>query len=229
LKFVFFDLDDTLLDHKHASSMGAEGFYRDHADVLGVSFSRFMKGWKQAGQLHMERYFRNEVSYQGQRRARVREVFAASGLTLTDAEADERFAVYLKYYEAEWRLFDDVLPCLDSIPESQMGIISNGDSGQQLKKLARMGLDGRFDPVVLSGEIGVAKPEPGIFVEAASRAGVEPSQCVYTGDRLETDAMAATAAGMSGIWLSRGGDGAAPAEVPVIHTLADLAERLANL
>ena len=39
-----------------------------------------------------------------------------------------------------------------------------------------------FDDIVVSGEEGVAKPEPAIFLEAARRLGVAPQQCIVFED-----------------------------------------------
>ncbi len=41
-----------------------------------------------------------------------------------------------------------------------------------------------FDAVVVSGEVGLRKPEPEIFLEAATRVGVEPIECVFVDDLL---------------------------------------------
>jgi putative hydrolase of the HAD superfamily len=50
---------------------------------------------------------------------------------------------------------------------------------------------------------------------------LDPSRVAYVGDRLTTDAAAATAAGLYGIWLNRTAD-PTPTHLPTIHTLADL-------
>jgi putative hydrolase of the HAD superfamily len=43
-------------------------------------------------------------------------------------------------------------------------------------------LDDLFDVVVLSGELGIRKPDPEIYVIAANRLGVEPRRCVFVDD-----------------------------------------------
>lgn len=86
-----------------------------------------------------------------------------------------------------------------------MGIISNGERGQQQHKLMRTGIDHYFGPLILSGECGIAKPAPGIFELACTSMGVCPSQAVYVGDRRDVDAEAARSVGMHGIWLDRFG------------------------
>lgn len=55
-----------------------------------------------------------------------------------------------------------------------------------------------FDDVVLSFQVGVAKPDPRIFHLAAERLGVEPSECLFVDD-LEKYLVGAREAGMQTI------------------------------
>lgn len=229
MPMIFFDLDDTLFDHGRASLAGAKGFYQEHSKTLALSYTEFFRLWKQAGKLHIDRYFRNEISYQEQRRSRVRDVFAPSGRLLSDEDADRCFSVYLRHYEAAWRLFGDVLPCIETLKEYRRGIISNGDVKQQTRKLVRTGLPGYFETVLFSGELGIAKPRPAIFAEAARRAGVETADCIYIGDRPDTDAAAALNAGMKGVWLNRTGAGVEDLPVSSISSLSELPALLEQL
>lgn len=80
---------------------------------------------------------------------------------------------------------------------------------------------------MISNDLGVAKPQPGIFYEACRRAHVRPASCVYVGDRFETDARAALNAGLAGIWISRGGRPITNIGVPVIASLSELRRILA--
>ena len=52
-----------------------------------------------------------------------------------------------------------------------------------------------FDVVVISGRVGLRKPEPGIFTHTAQALGLPPSRCVLVDD-IEHNVAAATAAGM---------------------------------
>lgn len=56
---------------------------------------------------------RGEISFAEQRRRRIRDVICDS--QLSDAQADEFFALYLPLYEANWELFPDVCPCLERL------------------------------------------------------------------------------------------------------------------
>ena len=62
----------------------------------------------------------------------------------------------------------------------------------------RADFPGLFDSVVLSGEVGMRKPEQEIFLHAADTLGLPPAQCVFVDD-LEANIAAAQACGMTGV------------------------------
>jgi putative hydrolase of the HAD superfamily len=62
----------------------------------------------------------------------------------------------------------------------------------------RTGWDGLFDAVVISGEVGLRKPDPEIFLLTARRLGLRPGQCVFVDD-LAVNVRGAAAAGMVGV------------------------------
>jgi putative hydrolase of the HAD superfamily len=101
--------------------------------------------------------------------------------------------------------YSGVIPCLDHFAGHALGIISNGRSSKQRKKLDNLGIAQRFSTVVVSGDLGIAKPAAGIFRSACMAAGREPSECVYVGDDLESDAEGSMQAGLNAIWLNRNG------------------------
>lgn len=70
--------------------------------------------------------------------------------------------------------------------------------------LAKLGLAGLFDAVVVSGDVGVEKPDPRIFTIALERAGLEPREVVYVGDTAD-DVQGALAAGLCPILIRRTG------------------------
>jgi len=142
--------------------------------------------------------------------------------TLSDADADRVFSVYLAAYEAGWELFPDVLTCLEQLSDCRLGVITNGQSCQQRLKLARTGIDDRFDCVVTSEQFGKPKPHPEIFRHACALLEADPRQAIFVGDSYDVDAVAARQAGLVGIWLDRTGAGLITCSPPMIHSLAEL-------
>jgi putative hydrolase of the HAD superfamily len=217
---IFFDLDGTLLDHERAEREGSAAFQRHHAGRFPESSAHFLKRWHDIAEKHMDRFLSGETTQHGQRRERMRELFADPAMA--DQEADTIFAFYLQKYQESWRLFPDVMDSLKQLQHLPLGIITNGGATQQRKKLQGTRLAGFFSAVVISGDLGVAKPDPGIFLHAAAAAHAQPEACVYIGDRRETDAVAASRAGFRGVWLDRSGVARSEGAIPVLHSLDQL-------
>lgn len=214
---ILFDLDDTLIDDSAATRSAV---VRLHGSIkASMSPEEFANRWSGALRRHFNRYLAGEISFQDQRRARVREAVDSS---LPDEVADRIFAVYQETYEAGWSLFSDVLPCLDSLSSFRLGLITNGQGNQQRKKLMRTSLLDRFECVLISEECGCAKPDPTIFLRACAAVGEHPGNSVYVGDRYDIDAQAARTAGLHGIWLDRKQKVTAEHIPPVVRSLDEL-------
>lgn len=221
---VLFDLDDTLLDHTGALERASRAFHRRWGAALSeLDEDAFVAQWWQMSEVYMDRFLRGEISYHGARRARIRDLL---GSQRDDAECDAIYGRFLQDYEAGWRLFDDVLPTLEALGQLRLGGITNGDDGTQRRKAAAVGLS--LDPLVTAGGFGHPKPDPRIFAEACRLAGAPTRRSVYVGDKPDTDADAARAAGLRGVWLRRPELGhlppsaQAPPGVEVIESLAEL-------
>jgi HAD superfamily hydrolase (TIGR01662 family) len=77
-----------------------------------------------------------------------------------------------------------------------LGIIANTITETEIPDyLEEYGLTEYFKTVVLSSKVGIRKPNPEIYWEAARRMGVEPAQCVYVGDNPVRDVEGTRAAG----------------------------------
>src|SRR5512136_843327 len=77
-----------------------------------------------------------------------------------------------------------------------LGIIANTITETEIPDyIVAEGLTGNFKTVILSSKIGIRKPNPEIYWEAARRIGVEPAKCVYVGDNPVRDVEGTRAAG----------------------------------
>ncbi len=76
-----------------------------------------------------------------------------------------------------------------------IGIVTNGGSQTQRAKLAASGLGSVVRQVWISGEVGLAKPDPRLFELACNELGVAPGRTLFVGDH-ETDRAGAAAAGL---------------------------------
>ncbi len=84
-------------------------------------------------------------------------------------------------------------------------MLTNGDRDLQRRKAVGSGLLPLFDHVVISGELGVGKPEAGIFLHAVGLVGARPEDAVMVGDSIERDVRGALGAGLRAVFVDRGG------------------------
>ncbi len=220
---IFFDMDDTLVMHSRAQTQAALRFWDEFSSRLSFTRQEFPAVWDAVMQKHFAQFAAGRISFTEHRRRRMREILGAED---KDGSA---FQFYLAHYEREWALFDDVLPCLDALTGTRLGIITNGNGEQQRRKLHQLGIADNFTPVIISEDLGVSKPDPEIFRAARKEAGASPEDCVYVGDSLTIDSRASQAAGMRGVWLNRDKNPAPDAGILIISSLSELPALLASL
>jgi putative hydrolase of the HAD superfamily len=118
------------------------------------------------------------------------------------AELAERFVAERA---GRQRLFPEVLPALAALRGAglRLGILTNGDRDLQRRKAAQSGLAALADHVVISGAVGIGKPEPEVFRHALALCGARPDEAVMVGDSRERDVAGGAAAGLHTVWLNR--------------------------
>jgi putative hydrolase of the HAD superfamily len=233
---VLFDVDGTLVDHQSATDAAVEEMLPPRPASSPVELKRATSRWKELQDWAMERYLAGDLTFAEQRRVRVKQFVDELGMgAWSDRQVDAWFSRYLDRYEAAWKVYEDVPPALAALTAEhaglRLGVITNGDADQQRRKLCRTGLTSLLDHFTTSSEVGAAKPDPRIFVTACTRLGLRADQVVYIGDRLETDAQAAAAAGLHGVWLDRERSAVSTsvARIERLTSLAPLLDRLPSM
>lgn len=86
----------------------------------------------------------------------------------------------------------------------KLGIITNGFTELQYARLDRLGIRDHFNLLVVSEEVGVAKPHPGIFDHAFANMGelVHRENVLMVGDNIESDILGGINAGLDTCWLN---------------------------
>ena len=83
------------------------------------------------------------------------------------------------------------------------GIVTNGASSQH-GKCRSAGLDQLAPFIIVSEEVGYAKPDPRIFWDALTAAGLTmPERVMFVGDNPQADIDGAKRIGMMAAWVSR--------------------------
>lgn len=84
-----------------------------------------------------------------------------------------------------------------------LGLVTNGSRDIQYGKIDLLGLRGYFRTIVISGEVGIWKPDPGIYQLALKRLGTPADKTLFIGDHPVNDIEGAARAGMKTVWLKR--------------------------
>lgn len=120
------------------------------------------------------------------------------------ALAGELAEMFQRARRARHMVFPDVVPVLERLRESRrVALVTNGAPDVQREKIAASGLTGYFDAIVVSGELGIGKPEPRIFAHALGLVGAQPEAALMVGDNLWRDVAGAQRVGMRAIWINR--------------------------
>ena len=230
IRAVLFDLDDTLFDHRRSARAALQEVHHVHAP--GFDFAAFERHHAHfLEEMHLE-VLAGRIGLDDARRERFRKVFAALGVRLDDPQVYAVAAAYRDGYMSARRPLDgapELLACLK--PRVSIVIVTNNLLEEQQDKLTHCGLDSFVDVLIASEDVGVAKPDPGIFQIALARAGVDAAGAVMVGDAWVNDVTGARAAGIAAVWFNpeRKPRPSNLAGVAEIHALAPAAEIAALL
>jgi len=120
--------------------------------------------------------------------------------------SDEQIDVFVDAEHDAWAPAFQTLGAAQALLEAlrsrgiKTGVVLNSwpDPGRVLRgDIERAGLTELLDTIVISSEVGMRKPDPGIFRLALDELGVEPHDAMFVGDRLETDVQGAAKLGMT--------------------------------
>ena len=98
---------------------------------------------------------------------------------------------------------ESLLKCLHA-RHHPLALVTNGTKSQR-DKIDALGASRYFDTVLISEEVGAAKPDPVIFRQAMSRLNAAPGRSVFVGDSLEHDMVGARNVGMMTVYVNRSG------------------------
>ncbi|MEV0131559.1 HAD family hydrolase [Dactylosporangium sp. NPDC050688] len=218
---VLLDLDGTLLDHEGAVTAALLRWL----PTIGVGpDARTLALWRTVQERHLAGWRAGRITFQQQRRRRVRDFLVAVGRPAEDDEArlDTLFNGFLRGYEQAWAPYPDAAPALAALHRAGLrtAVLTNGIVAQQTDKLARIGLLDRAGPVYTAEALGLFKPDPAVFAAACRQWGLPPGAVVSVGDRHDLDVVPARAAGLRAVHLDR--DGAGPLDEP--HRVTSLRE-----
>ena len=123
-------------------------------------------------------------------------------------------------------LYPDAEPTLRRLKEEgyKLALVSNAPSGTS-KTIESLGLSRYISVIVVSGVVGVSKPNPEIFRIALRKVAARPSEALHVGDLYEADVAGARNAGLEGLLIDREGNYGAT-DCPKIAALGEVFDLL---
>lgn len=189
---VIFDLDETLIDRHASISVYASRLYADFTNDIALPEDQFIERFLE---LDGNGYTPRETLFGYLSEELVNEEVPANII-------GEHFAEYA--WDRPVLMEGAITGCTElrraGVP---LGIVTNGGSINQRKKLRNTGLDQLVHHVVISEEFGAGKPDMRIFLEVCERLNIEPEDSWFIGDNPMVDIVGASNAGFKTIWLKR--------------------------
>ena len=207
-QWIFFDLDDTLWDFAANSLKSLRHVFDNFHEVSDKfnSFDDFIRVYHTHNARMWNLHAQGMVTSGFLKTERWRlTLFPESAPAASTEFCSVVNSAYLENLAMQSAIADHAAEVLALISkESMVGIISNGFTDTQYKKLFNSGLWRFVARTIISDEIGIQKPDSRIFDYAIRETGAS-SLPVMVGDNPDTDIMGALKAGWKAIWFNPSG------------------------
>ncbi len=219
---LLFDLDHTLLD-SNASEDAA--FDLTMRAVGAEEPSRYRAAYDRINGALWASVEAGEITPDEVRFARFDALIAETGL---DANTQEMADLFVGGLGNNGELYPGVINVLDQlVTKVKMAMITNGISFVQRTRIERLGLNDYFDTVIVSTEVGAAKPGTEIFDHAFADLGHPAKEsALMIGDSLTSDIKGGTNYGIATCWYNPHRKAAGPTD-SISHEITSIDEVLA--
>jgi len=204
ISFIYFDLDDTILDHRRAEKLALKDVYEEYADSIGTGdFHVMHDAYREINGAVWRAYSDGDLDKEGAKYTRFKRLLDRFNSDST-VDPDTLSDCYLRHYSKYWTSISGAEEAIQELHRNfQLGILTNGFSEIQHRKLDQFPtVKNACSTVVVSDEIGSMKPNPEIFTHATALANCERSQILYVGDSLRSDVHGGLAAGWQVAWFT---------------------------
>lgn len=202
IRGVVFDVDDTLYDMAQPFYNALRRLYGERSafdlPALFLLFRRYSDERfeeSQTGKISMDEFY----IY------RIRKTLEEADVQTTDAQALAFQRVYMGL-QYQIQLSPTIVRMLNDLrTRAKIGIITNGESTHQRKKIASLGMSKWMpeEAIIVSGDLKFRKPDQRIFQLMEERLELNGTQLLYVGDSFDLDVAGSTEAGWSAVWFNR--------------------------
>jgi len=201
IKAVIFDIDNTLYDYDAANACAMSAI-EEYASLHFGWSAQFTEDKVKTSYSEMKLLAGRKAVIHN-RLIRFQRILEQENIALSP-HALNMYDIYWSTLTESSKLFPGLTDALISLKNEgvSIGIGTNMTSVMQFRKLEALGILKYFDFIVSSEEAGSEKPDKVLFLMCAKKAGVTPDECLYVGDNLKNDIMAAERAGLKGLWFA---------------------------
>lgn len=213
IAFIYFDVDDTLLDHRQAERAALADLYAAFPGAFnGTTVAEVQDAYHAHNVPLWERYSDGDIGKEELKRLRFEQLVET--LAVEDPAPARLGAHYIERYTAHWTLTEGARAAFTALADRfPVGLLTNGFAETQHGKLERFPfLEARAETVIVSEEVGHMKPDPRIFAHAAEAASTPPEAILYVGNSLRSDVEGGLNAGWQVAWYVPNGTSKAPGE-----------------
>lgn len=217
-QWLLFDADDTLFDYARAEANALQAVF----DEFALPFdARALELYREFNRQLWLRFEKREVTGAEVRVRRFALLFDALRLTEPPGLADR----YIDHLAAQTTLTRGARETLDALHHTRrIAIITNGMTRVQRARLAQSAIAPYISELIISEEIGAAKPAPEIFAHAFARMGQpRKEQVLMIGDSLTSDMQGGAGFGIDTCWYNPTHQ-PRPSQPQLTHEIHDLRE-----
>lgn len=217
--WLWFDADGTLFDYDRAEGIALRKTFQ----VLGLRYEdRYLDVYRRVNAELWRAFERQEVTQAVLRERRFELMLQAVEL---DGSPELWSNTYIEQLAACTDLLDGALEVLKALHRScRIAILTNGLQAVQRGRLARSSIKEYISEMIVSEEIGTAKPHRSFFETAFARTGnPAESEVLMIGDSLTSDIKGAADCGIDTCWYNPEGL-PRPKGLPVTYEIGHLRE-----
>ncbi len=192
IKAVVFDLDHTLFDRHGTLKTISKNFCEHFQMNPDMSDEEFVEKWI---------YADDTFVYSGWQY--IYENLIENGVFKKIPPFEEYRDFVVEHFHHNAVSYPETIPMLKKLKEQgfKIALITNGQHTLQYRKIDMLGLRDVFDEIIVSGDVGVDKPDKKIFLLMAQRLCIDTAEMVYVGDHPVNDIKGAASAGCKTIWM----------------------------
>lgn len=203
VEFVYFDLDDTLLDHEHAERKALADVRDRYLEIFGTwSVDELQAKYHEINAPLWRRYSDGEIDKSTVKQERFARLLEAAGASHAHSGLIGRY--YMQQYGEHWQFIPGAREAYERVADAYpVGVLTNGFAEVQSRKFdAFPVLEERAESVVICEETGVLKPHPDVFSHATERVEATTDEVLYVGDSYRSDVEGAQRAGWRVAWFA---------------------------